>query len=137
MHENRFRGLLSDDTLNLSQPAFKKVELNSSTTINNYNIIINNSGLSEGRKPTNMGVLTEYIGAAMQKTVLEKLDDGSWYANIPPCPGVWANEKTPEECKNTLREVLEEWLLLKLLDNDPLPELDGISLKVVEESWSR
>jgi predicted RNase H-like HicB family nuclease len=82
----------------------------------------------------NMGVLTEYIGAAMQKTVLEKLDDGSWYANIPPCPGVWANEKTPEECKNTLREVLEEWLLLELLDNDPLPELDGISLKVVEKS---
>jgi predicted RNase H-like HicB family nuclease len=54
--------------------------------------------------------------------------------NQAPCPGVWANEKTPEECKNTLREVLEEWLLLELLDNDPLPELDGISLKVVEES---
>jgi hypothetical protein len=31
--------------------------------------------------------------------------------NQAPCP--------------TLREVLEEWLLLELLDNDPLPELDG------------
>ena len=84
-----------------------------------------------------MGVLTEYIEVAMQKTVLEQLSDGSWYAQIPPCPGVWANEKSPEKCKGTLREVLEEWLLLKLLDNDPLEEIDGIGLKVVEESWNQ
>ena len=80
-----------------------------------------------------MGVLTNYVQAAMRKTVLDQLSDGSWYAKIPPCPGVWANEETPDRCQSVLREVLEEWLLLKLLDNDPLPELDGIDLKVVEE----
>ena len=137
MPENRFRGLLSDDVQSLSQSSTTKVEVNSSTTINNYNIIINNSGPSGGRQPTNMDVLTEYIEVAMQKTVLEQLSDGSWYAKIPPCPGVWANEKSPEKCKGTLREVLEEWLLLKLLDNDPLEEIDGIGLKVVEESWNQ
>ena len=75
-----------------------------------------------------MGVLTEYIRAAMQKAVLEQLSDRSWYASIPPCQGVWANEKTPEKCKVTLREVLEEWLLLKLIDTDPLEEIDGVGL---------
>lgn len=73
--------------------------------------------------------LTEYIQTAMQRMVLNQLSDGSWYANIPPCPGVWANEKTLDKCQDVLREVLEEWILLKLLCNDPLPELDGIILK--------
>jgi predicted RNase H-like HicB family nuclease len=132
--ENHSRGLLSND---LSQLSSKRVEINSSTTNYNINININSSGPSGGRQSTNMGVLTEYIEAAMRKTVLEQLGDGSWYANIPPCPGVWANEKTPEECMGTLREALEEWLLLKLLDNDPLEEIDGKALKVVEESWSQ
>lgn len=86
------------------------------------------STIREGRQLATMGVLTEYIRAAMQKAVLEQLSDGSWYASIPPCQGVWANEKTPEKCKVTLREVLEEWLLLKLIDNDPLEEIDGVGL---------
>ncbi len=84
-----------------------------------------------------MGILTEYVEAAMRKAVIEQLGDGTWYANIPPCPGVWANEKTPETCKGTLREVLESWLLLKLRDNDPIEEIDGIGLKVVEEPWNQ
>ncbi len=44
-------------------------------------------------------------------------------------PGVWANENSLEECREVLQEVLEEWLILKLRDHDPLPPLiRGIDL---------
>ncbi len=42
--------------------------------------------------------------------------------------GFWANEHTLEECREVLQEVLEEWLLLKLRDKDPLPLIGGIDL---------
>jgi hypothetical protein len=44
------------------------------------------------------------------------------------CEGVWANEHTLEECREVLQEGLEEWLLLKLRDKDPLPLIGGIDL---------
>ena len=79
-----------------------------------------------------MGILTDYIMIAMEKKVTEKLEDGSYYAYIPSCPGVWANEMTIDECHAVLREVLEGWLLIKLLDNDQLKPIDGISLNVTD-----
>jgi predicted RNase H-like HicB family nuclease len=42
--------------------------------------------------------------------------------------GVWANEATVETCREVLQEVLEEWLLLKIRDNDPIPRLGRVSL---------
>jgi len=29
-------------------------------------------------------------------------------------------------------EVLDEWLILKLRDNDPIPEVEGVDLKIKE-----
>ncbi|MEW5866317.1 MAG: type II toxin-antitoxin system HicB family antitoxin [Bacillota bacterium] len=84
------------------------------------------------------GVLTSYIEAAMSEARFERLSDGTYYGEIPPCPGVWANEPTGEGCRETLRDVLETWLLLKLRDRDPLPLLGGIDLnQVVEETWDQ
>lgn len=76
-----------------------------------------------------MGILTQYIQAAMREAIFEKLVDGDlWYASIPCCRGVWATEKTMKKCEDTLQEVLEEWLLLKLRDNDPLEKIGGVTL---------
>jgi predicted RNase H-like HicB family nuclease len=73
--------------------------------------------------------LTQYCKAAIERARLERLDDDSWYAEIPGFPGVWANEATPEQCRQVLREVLEEWLALKLEDaDDDIPVLAGINL---------
>jgi len=44
---------------------------------------------------------------------------------------VWANEKTLELCRDVLREVLEEWLILKLRDGDFIPTIGGIDLNVI------
>ncbi|WP_409375860.1 type II toxin-antitoxin system HicB family antitoxin [Candidatus Sordicultor fermentans] len=50
---------------------------------------------------------------------------------MPSCPGVWANEKTLEECRDVLKEVLEEWIVLKLRNGDQLPSIGGINLNIV------
>jgi len=68
-------------------------------------------------------MLTEYIQAAMGKARYEILDDGTYYGEILPCRGVWATAKTLEACRQELQEVLEEWILLKIKDGDPLPTL--------------
>ncbi len=86
------------------------------------------------------GMLTSFIDAAMKEAVVEELSDGTFYAEIPSCPGVWADGKTRNECLKTLQEVLEEWLLFKLRDGDKdFPVLGGIDLNrewTEDRSWA-
>lgn len=78
-----------------------------------------------------MPILTAFTEAAMREAKYKILEDGTFYGEIPLCPGVWANEDTLEKCREVLREVLEEWLILKLRDRDPLPRLGEIDLNAV------
>ena len=75
-------------------------------------------------------MLIEYIEAAMKQAKYEKLAEGNYYGEIPLLKGVWADGQTLEDCRQTLIEVLEDWLILKLRDNDVLPEIDGINLNL-------
>jgi len=73
-------------------------------------------------------MITRYVECAMQHARHEVLSDGTHHAEIPECPGVWATGATRGKCLEELREVLEEWLLLRLHDGDPLPEIEGLDL---------
>ena len=66
-------------------------------------------------------MLSDFIAASLGKAHYELLDDGSFYANIQGFQGVWANGKTLEACREELREVLEDWILLKFKDGDHIP----------------
>jgi len=77
-------------------------------------------------------MLFEYIQKSLEKAQYKLLDDGTWFAEIPGFEGVWANARTVEGCRNELREVLEEWLVLKIGDRDPIPEIEGVKIKVKE-----
>jgi predicted RNase H-like HicB family nuclease len=66
-------------------------------------------------------MLTEYIHAAMRHAACKMYEDGSFFATIPGFQSVWAHAGTVEECREELREVLEDWLLLSIADHDPLP----------------
>jgi predicted RNase H-like HicB family nuclease len=79
-------------------------------------------------------MLTKYLEAAMRHAHYEILqDDGGYYGEIPECRGVYANAATLEQCRNELAEVLEDWLLLRLHQNLPLPAIDGLELTVKKE----
>ncbi|MBU1261557.1 type II toxin-antitoxin system HicB family antitoxin [bacterium] len=77
-------------------------------------------------------MLVEYIEKAVEMAGYKRLDNGSWFAEIPGFSGVWANSETKEGCCQELREVLKEWLFLKIADEDPIPEIEGRELKIRE-----
>lgn len=72
-------------------------------------------------------MLTEYIVRKLARAQYKILDDGSYFGEIPGLQGVWASEKTLEKCRETLREVLEEWIILKLKDGD---KISGFPAKI-------
>ncbi len=77
-------------------------------------------------------MLTAYIRASMRKARYEALDDGSFFGTIEGFQGLWANENTLEACREELRSVFEDWLLLALREGDDLPTMDGISLNLAQ-----
>ena len=77
-------------------------------------------------------MLLNYIQKALEEAEYKRLDDGTWYAEIPGFQGVWANGKNIEECRRELQEVMEEWLILKIRDNDPIPKIEDVEIKIRE-----
>lgn len=75
--------------------------------------------------------MTRYIQAGLHKAKYKILsDDRTFYGRITEFQGVWANEQTLELCREELSEVLEEWILLRVARNLPLPVIDGIELSI-------
>ena len=66
----------------------------------------------------------------MKRARHKLLPDQTCFGEIPGVAGVWANEATLDACREVLQEVLEEWLLLKLRDRDPIPSLGRVRLPV-------
>ena len=61
-------------------------------------------------------------------------DDGSFYGWVPALEGVWANAAKLEDCRTELAQVLEEWLLLRPLEQLSVPDIDGIDLTLRKEA---
>lgn len=61
-------------------------------------------------------MFTQYVEQIMQTLAVYELirDKDPYYGEIKSFPGVWAQGKTLKECEQTLREVLEEWIILKI-----------------------
>ncbi|MBF0565085.1 MAG: type II toxin-antitoxin system HicB family antitoxin [Nitrospirae bacterium] len=60
------------------------------------------------------------------------MDDGNLFAEIKGFEGVWASCDNIETCRQELIEVLEEWLILKIRDNDDILIVNGMDLNVKE-----
>lgn len=75
-------------------------------------------------------MLTSYIAAAMAKARYKIIDDGSYFGEIPGLPGIWADAKSLEACRAELQGVLEDWLIVKLRDGDPIPRIGRVQLAI-------
>ena len=73
-------------------------------------------------------VLTDYIEQAMALATYDKLEDRSFVGKIPPCQGVIAFGSMLRQCEEELRSTLEDWVLLGLKLNHPLPVIEDIDL---------
>ncbi len=76
-------------------------------------------------------MLTRYIQAAMARARFERLRDGTVYGHIPGFEGVWAHAPTEDACREELQDVLEEWIVVRLKHDLPLPVLEGLDLNRV------
>ena len=73
-------------------------------------------------------VLTGYVEHALAEAVFDKLDDGTYSGNIPSCKGVLSFGSTLRGCQQALQSILEDWILMGLKLNHPLPVISGIDL---------
>ena len=77
-------------------------------------------------------MFNEYLQVAIKTAMYEILEDSSIYAEIPDCPGVYANAETFEQCRSNLIDVLEGWLIVRLRLNLDIPIISNIDLNIME-----
>lgn len=79
-------------------------------------------------------MLSEFIEKKLKKAKYKLLKDGSYFGEISDLKGVWASAKKLESCREELREVLEDWLFLKVRDHEKIP---GFKIRVDKRSFPR
>lgn len=75
-------------------------------------------------------MIRQYVEAALRSARYEKLEDGTFYAEVPRLRGVLATSDTLEECRNQLAEVVEEWVLVRIAKGLAVPPLGKIAVRV-------
>jgi predicted RNase H-like HicB family nuclease len=72
-----------------------------------------------------------YIEGVMTMARVES-EDSKWFAEIPGFTGVWGEGDTQEQALEDLKDGLDDWLILKIEDEDrDLPVIAGIDLNVI------
>lgn len=80
-------------------------------------------------------MLIEYIEEALKRARYEIIDDEEpYYGAIAELQGVWATGKSLEECRNTLKEVIEGWIIVSIKKGLPIPKLGDFEIKEIEEA---
>jgi predicted RNase H-like HicB family nuclease len=75
-------------------------------------------------------MIREYVDQALRRAHYDKLEDGTFCAEVPELRGVIATGKTLEECRDQLAEVVEEWVLVRVAQGLAVPPLSDIEVKV-------
>lgn len=81
------------------------------------------------RRPLPMQLISQYAQKATRHAIARQLEDGTWFAEIEGFTGVWADGPSQKEALDVLEEVVGEWVLLKIRDEDrDLPVLESLDL---------
>jgi predicted RNase H-like HicB family nuclease len=83
------------------------------------------------QRPLPLRLLRDYAELAVRHANVVQ-EDGGWLATIEGFPGVWAKESSQKEALDVLEEVVFEWVLLKIHDEDrDLPVLGSLDLNTL------
>ena len=74
------------------------------------------------------------MDATLRGARYEKLDDGTFYGEVPKLRGVLATAPNLEACRNQIAEVVEEWVLVRIAKGLPVPPLGKIEVRVKKAS---
>lgn len=77
-------------------------------------------------------LFNRYLDGAMKRVEPKRLEDESWFVEIPGFDGVWASSADLQSALHELRDVLSEWVLLKIIHKDrDIPQIETINLNVI------
>lgn len=80
-------------------------------------------------------MLAKYIDEAMELATYEIIeDDKTYWGEIPPLEGVWANHPNLEGCRRELREALSDWIALRLRLGLEMPVIADIDLNHLNQA---
>ncbi|MEK6649329.1 MAG: hypothetical protein AABY37_08530 [Actinomycetota bacterium] len=75
------------------------------------------------------GLVKSYIEACMRRTLAEITEDGRYFLTIPVLGQVWAEAETEKKAELELKEILSQWVMMKIEDQDrDLPVVETIDL---------
>ena len=75
-------------------------------------------------------MIIEYIQAALEKAEYEIIDDEEpYYGEVPGLDGVWATGRTLEECRQSLADVIDGWIVVRLRKGLPIPPIGKLEIK--------
>lgn len=75
-------------------------------------------------------MIREYIEAALNRAKYELIEDEEpYYGEIPELKGVWATGKTLEECRRSLADVVDGWLIVRLKKGLPVPPIGNLKVE--------
>jgi predicted RNase H-like HicB family nuclease len=75
-------------------------------------------------------MIRQYVEQALRRASYDKLEDGTYCAEVPELRGVLATGRTLEECREQLAEVVEEWVLVRVSKGLSVPPLGDSEVKV-------
>ena len=79
-------------------------------------------------------MIIEYIEEALRRACYEIIEDEeSYYGEIKELKGVWATGKSLEECRESLKAVIEGWIIISIKKDLPIPKLGIIEIKMNEK----
>jgi predicted RNase H-like HicB family nuclease len=84
------------------------------------------------QRPMPLQLIRDYARLAVRHADIQEQEDGTFLAKIHDFPGVWANEATLTETLDVLEDVVYEWALLKISDQDrDLPVVGSLDLNTL------
>lgn len=75
-------------------------------------------------------MIRQYVDEALRRARYEKLENGTYYAEVPRLRGVLATAPTLEGCRNELAEIVEEWVLVRVARGLDVPALGRVTVRV-------
>lgn len=68
-------------------------------------------------------MIISFIESKLKNATYKILPNKTFFGEIKGLDGVWANAKTLEECRAELKEVLADWVVVKIRLGDKIPGL--------------
>ena len=84
--------------------------------------------------PGEARLIRQYVEQALRMARYDKLEDGTFYGEVPRLRGVLATGETLEACRDQLAEVVEEWVLVRVAKGLQVPRLGKASVRVTSAS---